>query len=75
VERLSGDGTFPQECFACSARIFIEGGYSCDPNRLDDKSLRLNIARYRPVKCPKGITEARSEALSAETILRKLLGK
>lgn len=75
MERLSAaDGSFPQACFTCSARVYIEGGYSCDPDKLDDKSLWLNVARYRPVKCPKKVNEGH-DGFSPQTLLRKILGK
>ena len=76
MERLSDlDGAFPQACFACPARIYIDGGYSCNPEMFDDKSERLDVARYRPIKCPKNVQETRNDALSAETLLRKILRK
>jgi hypothetical protein len=74
VERLSDiNGAFPQACFACSARIYIDGGYCCDPGKLDDKSVKLNVARYRPLGCPSSIDETGN--ISAEILLRKILGK
>lgn len=75
MERLSDtDGNFPQACFTCPARIYIEGRYCCDPDKLDDKSVWLDVARYRPVKCPKNVNET-DRRLSPETLLRKILGK
>ena len=74
MERLSGpNGAFPKACFACSARIYIDGGYSCDPGKLDDKSVRLDVARYRPLGCPDNTDETGN--ISPETLLRKILGK
>jgi hypothetical protein len=75
LERLTCNGIlFPQVCFTCPAKVFIDGGYWCDPGKLDGKSSRLSVARYRPDKCSKSGGE-NSNSASAELLLRKILGK
>ena len=68
------NGAYPPACFTCPARTFSDGGYFCDPARLDDKSVILSVARHRPDKCPNGVKTGTRET-SSEILLRKLLGK
>ena len=73
MERLSDiGGAFPQACLFCSARVFVDGGYDCDPSLLDDKSLPLNVARYRPSTCPRDINKLNVQT-EARTLLRRIL--
>jgi hypothetical protein len=73
VERLRNDnGAFPTVCFACSARVFIDGEYSCDPNKLDNRDVIKSVARYRPQRCPRS-QELPDPSSFTEIALRKIL--
>ena len=75
MERLRGDGTaYPTACFTCPARTYLGGEYYCDPSKLDDPSIILKVARYRPDKCPLNAQPEESQA-SATILLRKMLRK
>ncbi len=75
MERLGyRDHSFPPACFTCPARIYAEGEYYCDPGRLDDGSLALDIARYRSSGCPDKAKSVKLQT-SSEIILRKVLRK
>lgn len=75
MERLGyHDRNFPPACFTCPARIYIEGEYYCDLGKLDDRTMFLNIARYRSSGCPKK-DEMSETQIPPEILLRKVLRK
>jgi len=75
VERLPDiGGAFPQECFTCPARTYIDEEYFCDPSKFDDSSVTLDVARYRPDGCRSNGKEANHQ-ISPEILLRKILGR
>lgn len=72
LERI-GDGIkFPPACFLCPARTYTEGGYYCDTGKLDQPDSRLNVAHYRPDRCPNK-PEATGNSFSVQVLLRKTL--
>lgn len=76
MERLRGaEGAFPQACFMCPAREFINGEYVCNPNLLDSRTQTLTVARYRPDKCPQSGGRQEPRDISPEILLRKMLHK
>ncbi len=73
MERLKDAGrAYPTACFTCAARVYLGGEYFCNPEKLDDRSIIKNVARYRAQKCPKD-KEPIGSSMSAEITLRKLL--
>lgn len=75
MERLRcHEKAFPPACFTCPARVYAEGEYYCDPGKLDDRALFLNVARYRSSGCPRK-DEALETQIPPEIILRRVLRK
>jgi len=74
VERLGySDRSFPTYCFTCPARVYADGEYYCDPGKLDDRTMFLDIARYRSGGCPK--KDKTEISVLPEILLRKVLRK
>jgi len=70
------DGTMPNACFMCPARVLMGGQDFCDPRRLDDKNLILKVARYRPNECPSNVKVVKdTREIPPEILLRKILRK
>ncbi len=51
LEKITG------ACFTCPARTFFDGKYVCDPERLDIYNEKLDVARYKPLDCPRSASE------------------
>ena len=75
MERIQySDGFLPQACFMCPARVCIGGENWCDKGRLNDKSLNIKVARYKPNSCSKSTSDTEGSE-SPEILLRQILGK
>jgi hypothetical protein len=75
VERLGyADGAYPPPCFTCPARTYVGGEYYCNTDALDDPAVTLEVARYRPIRCPNK-TDSGKEQVFPGALLRKVLGK
>ncbi|KKR42313.1 MAG: hypothetical protein UU51_C0005G0002 [Microgenomates group bacterium GW2011_GWC1_41_20] len=75
MERLRyADGAYPPPCFTCPARTYIGGEYYCNPDTLNDPSIILEVARYRPDRCPNRPRSDGGQA-SPTVLLRRVLGK